>query len=144
MPHEDGGTYAPVVATVSLGATICLEITRKPETAAGETQPESNEISGANSGTQYVVPTRIVQEPRSLLITTGSAYNDLLHGISSVEVDENLNADTVANWHLLSDSSVFEEAGGRHERGTRISLTYRDVLKVSSAANKIFGGLARR
>ena len=92
----------------------------------------------------YKIPTRILQEPRSLLITTGTAYNDLMHGIRDVEVDEGLGEGTVANWGLLGDKSVFEEKGGRNERGTRISLTYRDVLKVSSAASKVFGGLGKR
>ena len=34
MPHEDGGAYAPVVATVSLGSTLCLEISRKPSSTS--------------------------------------------------------------------------------------------------------------
>jgi hypothetical protein len=64
--------------------------------------------------------------------------------ISPIDIDENLNADTVANWDLLGDSTTFEAAGGCNERGTRVSLTYRDVLKVSSAASRVFGGLGRR
>ncbi|KAF2875572.1 hypothetical protein BDV95DRAFT_626116 [Massariosphaeria phaeospora] len=173
MPHEDGGAYAHVVATVSLGAPICLEITQKPSsnetdgvssndqsigsdealakvedstrntTMEGEVQDVANTLN-QQSVPQYKYPTRILQEPRSLLLTTGPAYRDLLHGISPVEVDEDLNAETVANWNLLAEPHVFEEAGGRNERGTRISLTYRDVLKVSSAANKVLGGLGKR
>ncbi|KAF2680410.1 hypothetical protein K458DRAFT_311869 [Lentithecium fluviatile CBS 122367] len=144
MPHEDGPAYAPVVATVSLGAPICLEITRKSAAADEEMQVHSDEAVSTNTRSQYIAPTRILQEPLSLLITTGPAYKDLLHGISPVEIDDNLNAETVANWNLLADSSLFEEAGGRSERATRISLTYRDVLKVSSAASRVFGGLGRR
>ncbi|KAF3006806.1 hypothetical protein E8E13_010442 [Curvularia kusanoi] len=137
MPHEDGQAYASVVATVSLGGTVCLSLTPKPsieEGHGGETP-----IEGA-----WKVPTRILQEPRSLLITTGDAYESLLHGVDAVEVDENLNAETVANWGLLHDRTQIEEAGGRNVRTTRVSLTYRDVLKVSSAASKVFGGLGRR
>lgn len=131
MPHEDGKAYASVVATVSLGGTVCLSLTPKWGLEDGGTE-------------KWKVPTRILQEPRSLLITTGEAYESLLHGVDAVEVDEDLNAETVANWGLLSDRAVFEEAGGRNVRGTRISLTYRDVLQVSSAANKVLGGLFRR
>lgn len=134
MPHEDGGAYAHVVATVSLGSSTCLDITAKP----------NSDLNDHHIPSEYKVPTRILQEPRSLLITIGPAYEDLLHGIASMQVDEDLNAQNVANWHLLSDPKVFEEAGGRNERTTRVSLTYRDVLKVSSAASKVLGGLGKR
>lgn len=155
MPHEDGSAYAPVVATVSLGGSLCLEITRKPsesedkgeeEGEKGEDVPmqqEQREDIQKKPSTQYQIPTRIFQETRSLLITTGDAYKDLLHGIAPVDVDEDLNAQTVANWSLLADRRVVEDAGGRNVRGTRVSLTYRDVLKVSSAASKVFGGVRR-
>ncbi|UPX12695.1 uncharacterized protein EKO05_0003234 [Ascochyta rabiei] len=139
MPHEDGKAYASVVATVSLGGAVCLSITPKP----ASTDKDGQEGEEAGKG-QWKVPTRILQEPRSLLITTGNAYESLLHGVDAVEFDEELNADTVANWLLLANRTVFEEAGSRNVRETRISLTYRDVLKVSSAASKVLGGLGRR
>lgn len=82
---------------------------------------------------------RILQEPRSLLVTTGSAYKDTLHGIAEVKVDENLDENTVANWSLLGDKERLVADGGRYERTTRISLTYRDVLKVSNIGSKVFG-----
>lgn len=134
MPHEDGKAYASVVATVSLGGTVCLSLTQKPG---------SGEEAKQEEGT-WKVPTRILQEPRSLLITTGDAYESLLHGVDGVEMDEDLNAETVANWGLLHDRAQYEKADGRNVRTTRVSLTYRDVLKVSSAASKVFGGLGRR
>jgi alkylated DNA repair protein alkB family protein 6 len=159
MPHEDGNAYADVVATVSLCASICLQITTKPaatesEEAGQHTTPKEEDAqlardqldcaSSEAATSQHNFPARILQEPRSLLITTGAAYRDLLHGIEPVAFDENLNARTVANWNLLGDPAVFEDADGRNERGTRISLTYRDVLKVSSAASKVLGGLGKR
>lgn len=143
MPHEDGSAYAPVVATVSLGSTLCLEITAKSRDTVPEDDTKDNSNTSGSPEKDYKVPTRILQEPRSLLITTGDAYGALLHGISDIEVDENLDATTVANWSLLANQQKFVEAGGRNERGTRVSLTYRDVLKVSSAASKVFGGLRR-
>lgn len=73
----------------------------------------------------------------SLLVTTGGMYTDYMHGIAGVEADENLCAETIANWELLGDSATF--AAGRYERQTRTSLTYRDVLKVSKISNKLFG-----
>ncbi|KAF1971308.1 hypothetical protein BU23DRAFT_556110 [Bimuria novae-zelandiae CBS 107.79] len=149
MPHEDGGAYAPVVATVSIGASICLDVSRKPTpsddtTSLGASGAEEGAEEEEKGEEEYVLPTRIFQEPRSLLITTGPAYRDLLHGIALIEVDENLTPETVANWSLLGDRSLVEENGGRNERGTRVSLTYRDVLKVSSAASKVLGGLGKR
>jgi alkylated DNA repair protein alkB family protein 6 len=138
MPHEDGSAYARVVATVSLGSTLCLELTPKP-TSGDVTHDDDAELAA-----KYNIPTRILQEPRSLLITTGEAYGELMHGIASIEVDEDLNADTVANWSLLADPQRIVQAGGRNVRETRISLTYRDVLKVSSAASKVLGGFGRR
>ncbi|KAF2118021.1 hypothetical protein BDV96DRAFT_611575 [Lophiotrema nucula] len=174
MPHEDGSAYAEVVATVSLGAPICLEISPKPGmgekddgSPSGHPEPAQAEVANEEepvtsnedeydsearttpsqphgSDARYKLPTRILQESRSLLITTSSAYTDLLHGIAPVDVDEDLSPDTIANWYLLAEPYVFEEAGGKNERATRISLTYRDVLKVSSAASKVFGGMGKR
>lgn len=136
MPHEDGGAYAPVVATISLGGSLCLDVVLKPSSNSDNDAEESNNA--------YNVPTRILQEPRSLLITTGDSYRGLMHGIDFIEVDENLSAETIANWGLLMAKEKIEEAGGRNVRETRVSLTYRDVLKVSSAASKVLGGFGRR
>jgi alkylated DNA repair protein alkB homolog 6 len=113
MPHEDGPVYFPITATVSLGAHTVLEIYKK--TAQGE---------------RDTIPSWwILQEPRSLLITTGDMYKDTLHGIAEIKVDQNLGPETIANWGLLGDNSSF--TSGSCERGTRVSLTYRDVLKVA-------------
>ena len=123
--HEDGDAYHPVVATVSLGSHIVLDI-----------KPKVNDITGENMGKAY--GWRVLQEPRSLLITTGKLYTDCLHGISEVMIDENLGGDTIANWHLLGDRTPF--AGGQAARERRISLTFRDVIRVKKLG-KAFGGL---
>lgn len=138
MPHEDGGTYFPIVATVSLGAGIVLDVQAKRSSSPSLF---SSSLFSSSSSNLHAEPTtwRIFQEPRSLLITTGTAYTDLLHGIAEVKVDEGLTPQTVANWTLLGDSEALVRAGGRNERGTRTSLTYRDVLKVSKVGSKIFG-----
>ncbi|KAK6425198.1 hypothetical protein LTR95_016294 [Oleoguttula sp. CCFEE 5521] len=122
MPHEDGTAYYPIVATVSLGGTIVLDVTEKQ----------------ASDGVT-VKQWRIVQEPRSLLLTAGSAYTDTLHGIAEVTDDVDLDTDSVANWTLLGDRDSIVENGNRNKRTTRISLTYRDVTKVSKLRSKIFG-----
>jgi alkylated DNA repair protein alkB family protein 6 len=82
-----------------------------------------------------------LQEPRSLLIITGDVYTEYLHGISDIKEDVDLGPTTVANWELLRSPEDFTE--GRHQRETRTSLTYRDVLKVSKLGNK-FGILGQR
>ncbi|KAG9190444.1 alkylated DNA repair protein alkB 6-like protein [Alternaria panax] len=156
MPHEDGDAYAHVVATVSLGAGLCLNVLPKPasnEVANGRIEAELEDGAreevvrsqaveeGRSQGGMWDLPTRIFQEPRSLLITTGRAYRVLMHGIESVEVDEELSGGTVANWGLLGQEGrdVIERDGGRNVRSTRVSLTYRDVIKVSTAASRVLG-----
>jgi len=84
---------------------------------------------------------RILQEPRSLLITAGSLYTETLHGISELEFDEGVDADGIVNWDLLGDKKPFP--AGSSVRKKRISLTFRDVIKVKKLG-KAFGGLGRR
>ena len=132
MPHEDGGAYWPVVATVSLGGSLVLDVTAKQSNSNSDADFET-------TGRDKTASWRILQEPRSLLLTTGSAYTDTLHGIAEVAEDVDLNEQTVANWGLLSDQDAIAAKDGRSERTTRVSLTLRDVLKVSAVGSKIFG-----
>ncbi|KIY00240.1 uncharacterized protein Z520_03925 [Fonsecaea multimorphosa CBS 102226] len=113
MPHEDGPAYDPITATVSLGGHTVLEIYKKNEAGEREAKPTW----------------RILQEPRSLLVTTGEMYINTLHGISETRTDENLNGQQIVNWNLLGDQQPYEI--GHAERQTRISLTLRDVIKVA-------------
>ncbi|KAI6799249.1 hypothetical protein KC332_g16912 [Hortaea werneckii] len=152
MPHEDGAAYHPVVATVSLNGSLVLEITPKTSSSstAGEDHSSSPEDPNPSSPTQEVTPNppppkthwRILQEPRSLLLTTEPAYSTTLHGIPSVHADNYLTSSTVANWDHLSHGTKQKIVadGDRNERQTtRISLTFRDVRKVSSLGMKVFG-----
>src|SRR4051812_14576141 len=63
MPHKDGSAYHPVVCTVSLASSLCLNLYRSKEDGALDPEPVW----------------RILQEPRSLLITTGEVYTEYLH-----------------------------------------------------------------
>ncbi|KAH7170331.1 hypothetical protein EDB81DRAFT_876367 [Dactylonectria macrodidyma] len=119
LEAPDGAAYWPVVCTVSLGASLCLNLYRSKDDGALDPEPAW----------------RILQEPRSLLITTEQLYTDYLHGIADIEEDVELSADNIANWSLLRDANAF--ADGRNVRQTRTSLTYRDVLGVSKVANKL-------
>ncbi|KAL2753397.1 hypothetical protein ACRALDRAFT_1094750 [Sodiomyces alcalophilus JCM 7366] len=125
--QQDGPAYHPVVCTVSLGASLCLNLYRSKEDGALDPEPAW----------------RILQEPRSLLITTDSLYTDYLHGIADIEEDVDLSVETVANWDLLRSPDIF--TGGRNVRGTRTSLTYRDVMKVTKLGSKFsLLGMPRR
>ncbi|KAI9812135.1 MAG: hypothetical protein M1827_004801 [Pycnora praestabilis] len=125
MAHEDGAAYHPVVATVSLGGSTVLDIYEKTDEGKRGMDPSW----------------RILQEPRSLLITSDSMYKDYMHGIAEVDVDEQLNPKTVVNWDLLGSPGKIENA--QLKRQTRTSLTYRDVLKVSKVGS-VSKYLARR
>ncbi|EGX51614.1 hypothetical protein AOL_s00054g313 [Orbilia oligospora ATCC 24927] len=163
-PHEDGGAYFPVVCTVSLGAHIILQVTPKKkmvidhnnnnsskegedgENGSSETITDDNNDNNKNDDNDNIQTTvyKIFQEPNSLLITTDDIYTEHLHGIEAVKVDEGLTDQMVANWELLSEETRrrIVEGGGKVEREeVRISLTYRDVLKVKDAG-KLFGGRA--
>ncbi|KAK3295966.1 uncharacterized protein B0H64DRAFT_417544 [Chaetomium fimeti] len=118
MPHKDGSAYYPVVCTVSLGSSLCLNLYKSKEDGALDPEPVW----------------RILQEPRSLLITTADLYSEYLHGIEPISADVDISEQTIANWSLLR-SSVFRD--GLNQRQTRTSLTYRDVLKVSKLGNKL-------
>ena len=103
---------------MSLGSSICLEIW------------DSNEDGIIEKESRW----KILQEPRSLLITSDRLYTDYLHGIADSTEDTNLNSATVCNWDLLR--STTEIVQGCLQRSTRTSLTYRDVIKVSRLNTK--------
>ncbi|KAF3770530.1 hypothetical protein M406DRAFT_344225 [Cryphonectria parasitica EP155] len=126
MPHKDGSAYYPVVCTVSLGASLCLNIYKSKEDGALQLEPAY----------------RILQEPRSLLISTDDLYTELLHGISDATEDVDLSSETVANWGLLRNPDSFVD--GHNQRSTRTSLTYRDVLKTSKLGNNLGKFLIKR
>ncbi|GAM39166.1 hypothetical protein TCE0_034r10487 [Talaromyces pinophilus] len=125
MPHEDGPAYYPLVATISLAAPIVLDLyEKKVETDTVDAEKE-------DTGPKY----RILQEPRSLLITTGSLYTQYLHGIANTLKDDALTPESICNWSLVGDQQAYKT--GAYERQTRVSLTYRDVLKVAKLGNSI-------
>lgn len=119
MPHKDGPAYHPVVCTVSLENSICLDIYEASEEGVTNNKPRW----------------RIFQEPRSLLILSGAMYADYLHGIAEVKTDDDLTSKTLANWNLLGSTASLSE--GKSTRKVRTSLTYRDVIKVSKAGAKL-------
>lgn len=132
MPHEDGPAYYPLVATVSLGAPIVLDLYEKEREGEGEGKGGTTSEEGEYT---RIPRFRILQEPRSLLVTMGRMYTEFLHGIAERMVDEDLRDETVCNWGLLGQKEKF--LGGSYERRTRTSLTFRDVLKVAKVGNTL-------
>jgi alkylated DNA repair protein alkB family protein 6 len=125
MPHEDGPAYYPLVATVSLAAPIVLDLYEK--------KVGTDMVDAEKEGMRPKY--RILQEPRSLLITTGSLYTQYLHGIANTLRDKTLTPESICNWSLLDDQQAYTL--GAYERQTRVSLTYRDVLKVAKLGKSI-------
>ncbi|KAI5119702.1 hypothetical protein M0805_003586 [Coniferiporia weirii] len=109
MPHEDGPSYHPVVATISLGSyTVFHYYQYKPGSSVSPAgcgtsslrspvnhTPNSGSDEGQNlpahsvkaelEKDRVIDTTRpvlsLMLEPRSLVITTGALYSDHLHGI---------------------------------------------------------------
>lgn len=130
MPHEDGAAYHPLVATVSLGAEIVLDLYEKGNNRDNDTD-EGN--TGDEEEQTRQPKYRILQERRSLLVTRNGLYKDYLHGIAERDRDEGLAPDSICNWELLGEPERFR--AGWYMRETRVSLTYRDVLKVAKVGN---------
>lgn len=142
MPHEDGAAYYPLVATVSLGAPIVLDLYEKinqhDKTRDGERQEDDEAVdrdTTVTTGHSRKPQFRILQERRSLLITRGRIYTDYLHGIAETVRDEDLTTESICNWHLLRETDSYR--AGWYQRETRTSLTYRDVLKVAKMGNSL-------
>jgi hypothetical protein len=72
MPHTDGPLYHPAVAILSLGAPAVIRFWRRPE-EGGAVQPGSQAPEAS-----------LLLMPRSLLLFSGEAYSDCLHGILEV------------------------------------------------------------
>ncbi|KAH9057111.1 hypothetical protein EDB83DRAFT_2225103 [Lactarius deliciosus] len=125
MPHQDGPAYHPVVATLSLGSHTLMHY--------------------------YDLPARepvlsLLLEPRSLVITAQEQYIAHAHGIDSV------TGDRVGEFVWANAEMVGRGLGGRGEdaagpslptegevllRGTRYSLTFRDVARVMNVGGRL-------
>lgn len=74
MPHEDGGAYFPAVATISLGSYTLLDIYRWATPPPGMSKEEADRILKGARAREKEPAFSILQEPGSLLITTGRMY----------------------------------------------------------------------
>lgn len=104
-PHVDGPLFTPLIATLNLGSSCLIDFyTRKDEALVDEFS--------------------LFLEPGSLLVQFGDVYERYLHGIS--ELCEDTVHEKVANIELCD-----AKQGDIVQRGTRVSLTIRNVPKVS-------------
>jgi alkylated DNA repair protein alkB family protein 6 len=142
-PHEDGPSYYPVVATISLGSHAVFHYYQYAQGSTAASEGQVIDSTPVHS---------IFLEPRSLIITASSLYTFNLHGIRGIEEDEftlieeggnPLLADLrvpISNWNLVTANSKRKviEGGGNLRRGVRYSLTCRDVEKVANPV--VIGG----
>lgn len=126
MPHEDGPSYHPVVATITLGShTIFHYYAYKPPSEEG---PDSNlngndsSLSGRTISPHPVLT--VLLEPRSLIITRGKLYTGHLHGIDEV-VEDRIHVDPEMNdivmVSIASANQSEQVSAAESQGGTRIA-----------------------
>uniref|UniRef100_A0A182NXH7 Fe2OG dioxygenase domain-containing protein n=1 Tax=Anopheles dirus TaxID=7168 RepID=A0A182NXH7_9DIPT len=121
MPHLDGPLFYPTIATISCGSHTILEYCD---------QVESN-TSESSTALVRNRKTKVLLEPRSLLVVKDDMYHKYLHSIAELERD--VIDDSVANLPLLSNVAI----GDVLPRTKRISLTIRHVPRTSKMRIKI-------
>jgi len=112
MPHLDGDLFYPTISTISLGSHTIIHFYEQ----------DLGEEEGMKSLSDRRVCSLLV-EPRSLLVLQNDMYNKYLHGIE--EVREDMLDETIAK--LPARLPI----GSKIARGTRYSLTIRNVPKTS-------------
>ena len=106
---------------------------------------ELSEVSLSGRGINSKPVVTVFLEPRSIIITSSSLYTSHLHGIQDLQQDILQPADDgypkvadldvpIANWGMLTSSNemLTGSKGSTLKRGTRYSLTWRDVKRVAS------------
>ncbi|RKP14803.1 putative alpha-ketoglutarate-dependent dioxygenase ABH6-like protein [Piptocephalis cylindrospora] len=117
MPHEDGPYYLPTVATITLGSYTVLDL-YPPNPTFPEKGPAAS----------------ILLERCSLVILSGEAYTAWRHGIAERSSDDRVIGTAKDDLDRWVDPSTLPSSPTRDfsqilSRGTRISLTYRQVAK---------------
>ncbi|PPR02292.1 hypothetical protein CVT24_011630 [Panaeolus cyanescens] len=142
MPHEDGASYFPVVATLSLQSHTVFHYYKYREEEDGSTTCTARSIDKSPV-------LSLLLEPRSLVISSGEMYTAHLHGrvilwptpIDAIEEDvvvtdvsNNPSAVSVSNFDRLDNQSLKTAIESREplRRSVRYSLTCRDIARVSN------------
>ena len=117
MPHTDGDLFHPLISTVTLGSHAVLNYYEPP--------PKDGQDS--ISSLQERLRHRVLLERRSLLLVKDDLYRHFLHGIDESEED-------VVTADLVNSKDA---EGTVLKRGTRVSLTIRNVPKTSRVKLKL-------
>ncbi|KAJ3537121.1 hypothetical protein NM688_g6734 [Phlebia brevispora] len=161
MPHEDGPSYYPVVATLSLGSHAVFHYYRyKPEDEDDDPPAHISDAEVPKGRSIDPLPIlSVLLEPRSLVITRSELYTAHLHGIDDITEDafpassSSVFAGDPRHPRLANESQLrggeyrqVVAAGGTLKRGVRYSLTCRDVERVVNLNTRTMAalGLGRR
>ena len=117
MPHLDGDLFYPTITTVSLGSHTVLDFY--------EPLKDDGDHRSLEDRFQFSLFVR----PRSLLVLKEDLYHKYLHGIREVDSDQDCEGVVIKR---------YEGGGGKMiSRGTRISLTIRNVPKTTKMKIKL-------
>ncbi|TMW48579.1 hypothetical protein DOY81_006334 [Sarcophaga bullata] len=134
MPHTDGPLFYPTISTISCGSHTVLEFSKREKVLDEENiELTERDIETMDMSVTRNVLFKLILEPRSLLILKDSLYNDYLHSIS--EIDQDILCDRICNYENCETSY---KMGDCLKRGTRISLTIRNVPKTTKMKLKFF------
>ncbi|XP_037810687.1 alpha-ketoglutarate-dependent dioxygenase alkB homolog 6 [Lucilia sericata] len=120
MPHTDGPLFYPTISTISCGSHTVLEFTKR------ETSDDTEMKEDTGTSLRREVLFKLILEPRSLLILKDTLYHNYLHSISELEQD--VLCDRIFNYE---NCETTYKMGDCLKRGTRISLTIRNVPKTT-------------
>ncbi|XP_011293094.1 alpha-ketoglutarate-dependent dioxygenase alkB homolog 6 isoform X2 [Musca domestica] len=127
MPHTDGPLFYPLIMTISCGSHTVLQFSKR------ENRETSAECNDGESSANREVLFKLILEPRSLLILKDELYSEYLHSIDEVESD--VLCDRICNYE---NCETTYKMGDSLLRGTRISLTIRNVPKTTKMKLKFF------
>ncbi|BGP27369.1 oxoglutarate/iron-dependent oxygenase [Rhodotorula toruloides] len=160
LPHTDGPAYQPLTATLSLSSHTILSL-RSPPSWLSSPRPSTTSASQKASDAKEVEKVDVFLPPRSLVLLSGTLYQEWLHGIQPLEVSLPESLRGCANWEqywasrmdacegeeardeVRKERVAVEDKGWKREK--RISLTCRRVKgKVRKGlALGLLGGLKR-
>lgn len=132
MAHTDGPLFHPIICTITCGSHTILRF--HENNATKDCDDDKNTIAKNDDNTntmtderQPKIVSRLLIEPRSLLIVKDNMYKDYLHSIADETHD--IITEDLAN--LEQCNELKNHVGVTIARNRRISLTIRHVPKTS-------------
>ncbi len=127
MPHVDGSLFYPTVSTISLGSHTLLDFYEPFKDL--EEGHEENSFEK-----RYFFS--LLLEPCSLLILKDKMYDVYLHGIKET-AEDCIDSSTILNFENLEQKEKYLNSM-LVKRGTRVSLTIRNVSKIIKINKNLF------